>query len=65
MLGQSSATADPNQDRCLVSVDIQLTITHAEKQRTDVADSVVDIEKVRRQLGYEPTVEIEDGITKL
>lgn len=42
-----------------------IEVTHTEKRRTDVEDSVADITKARHQLGYEPTVGIEDGITKL
>ena len=40
------------------------TVMHTEKQKGDVAETLADITRARRAIGYEPETGIEEGIKR-
>lgn len=45
--------------------DTDVRVAHSDPREGDIARSRADITKAREQLGYEPTVELSDGLTEL
>lgn len=43
-------------------VDTSAELTHVDPRPGDIRESVADIEKARNALGYEPTIELSDGL---
>ena len=43
-------------------VDPETELTHVDPREGDIRESVANIEKAREQLGYEPTIELDDGL---
>ncbi|UPW00413.1 GDP-mannose 4,6-dehydratase [Halorussus gelatinilyticus] len=61
----SSVTVNELAETVVEVTDSDAEITHVEPRPGDIRHSEADVSKIREELGYEPTVSLEDGLRAL